>query len=64
MIEVDQQSGKISGGGTGVFKRRDHAGASGLVNHLSDTGCGMRKFSKRGKLIPAVLGKFKITIQD
>ncbi len=64
MIEVDQQSGEVVDGGPGVFKRCDHAGASGLINHLIDTGSGMGKLSKRGKLIPAIIRKFKITIQD
>ncbi len=62
MIEVDQQAGKISGGGTSVFKRGHHEAASRLVNDLDDPGGGMRKLSQRGKLIPAVLGEFKISI--
>jgi hypothetical protein len=64
MIEVDQQTGEIAGRVFDGFKCGNHLGAGRFVNDLGNPGGGMGKLAERGELIPAVLGKLKISVQD
>jgi hypothetical protein len=63
VIEINKQSGKVRG--IGVSREPGgHGNAGFLVNYLHHSGPVMGEFTQGCDLVPPVIGKSKVSVQD